>query len=264
MNEKADPAVQALHFVTNPKKRAATTDDSEALASAEKRTFKYDGKDLVYWVWGSGVPILLLHGWESRASHMAPFVPGLLKAGFSAVALDAPAHGESEGVSTNAVDYGRAVTSFANTFGKIGGAVAHSVGSAAALYAFARGIKVNGSVHISGPASMSRVIRRGGQAGGLNESSIDRLESLMEKNVGVPLSVLSVAELRQGFQHRSLIIHDPEDVEMPVSESEELSREWTGSALRLVHGVGHRRILRSPEVISTSIDFIKSVQKQTR
>lgn len=260
MNDKVDPAVQALYVITNPKKRAATTEDLEALASAEKCTFKYDGKNLVYWVWGSGVPVLLLHGWESRASHMAPFVPGLLKAGFSAVALDAPAHGESEGVATNAVDYGRAVASFANSFGKIGGAVTHSVGSAAALYAFARGVKVNGSVHISGPASMSRVIRRGGQAGGLNESAIDRLESLMEKNVGVPLSVLSLAELKHGFQHRSLILHDPEDLEMPVSESEELYREWAGSTLCLVHDVGHRRILRSPEVISNSIEFIKNVQ----
>lgn len=260
MNEKVDPAVQALYVFTNPRKRGATTEDSEALASAKRCSFNYNGQNLVYWVWGSGVPILLLHGWESRASHMAPFVPEILKAGFSAVALDAPAHGESEGVTTSAVDYGRAVASFASSLGKLGGAVTHSVGSAAALYAFARGVKVVGSVHISGPASMSRVIRRGGQAGGLNESAIDRLESLMEDNVGVPLSVLSIAELKQGFQHPSLIIHDPEDVEMPLSESQELSREWTGSTLHLVNGVGHRRILRSPEVISASIDFIKSVQ----
>jgi predicted alpha/beta hydrolase family esterase len=256
-----DPVLQAVHIFTTPRKRAETAEDIESLNGAARFSMTYGAIELNYCVWGMGAPVLLLHGWESRASHMAGFVPGLVRAGFSVIALDAPAHGDSTGTKTNAVDYGRAVTHFSRHFGDIVAVIGHSVGSAAALYAFAHGLRVKASVHLCGPASMSRVIRRGGKAGGLDEASLDRLEIEMEKEVGAPLNILGLESLKPGMKHPSLLMHDPKDQEMPFEESLILSKAWLGSTLKEIQDVGHRRILRSTSVIEASVEFIQRHSK---
>ena len=56
--------------------------------------------------WGAGPTVLLAHGWNSRGSHWISFIEALNAAGFRAVAVDAPAHGDSPGTQTNAFHYG--------------------------------------------------------------------------------------------------------------------------------------------------------------
>ena len=56
--------------------------------------------------WGKGPTVLLAHGWESRGTHWGAFVPPLVEAGFRAVAVDAPAHGDSPGRRANVLQYG--------------------------------------------------------------------------------------------------------------------------------------------------------------
>src|ERR687889_951115 len=47
--------------------------------------------------WGAGPTVLLVHGWEGRGAQLGAFVDPLVAAGFRVVALDNPAHGESNG-----------------------------------------------------------------------------------------------------------------------------------------------------------------------
>jgi non-heme chloroperoxidase len=47
--------------------------------------------------WGSGRPILLVHGYTSTYGDWLPVVPGLLEAGHRVLAMDLPGHGESAG-----------------------------------------------------------------------------------------------------------------------------------------------------------------------
>src|SRR5439155_20708813 len=54
------------------------------------------------YAWGDGErPVLLVHGWRSRASRYAGFVTRLLELGYSPVSYDAPAHGDSGGEVTS-------------------------------------------------------------------------------------------------------------------------------------------------------------------
>ena len=138
----SDPALRIFNALTRPRRRPKSADDEQALAGAIRHTVGYRGEALAAWSWGTGAPVLLLHGWESRASHMTAFVPDLLRFGLRVIALDAPGHGESGGDTTDVVDYGRAVIAAADHFGPIAGVIAHSVGSAASLYAYAHGVRV--------------------------------------------------------------------------------------------------------------------------
>ena len=46
----------------------------------------------------------------------------------------------------------------------------------------------------------------------------------------------------------TLIIHDQDDTSTPASDGAAIAAAWTGSRLRLTSGLGHRRLLSSPDV----------------
>lgn len=245
-----------LQAFTQPQKQPETEDDKKVLTQARPVSIPYAGLELRAWTWGQGPQVLLLHGWESRASHMAAFVPPLLRAGFSVTALDAPAHGASQGATTNVLDYGKAVVAAAKHLGPLTATVAHSVGSAASLYAFAHGVQVKASVHLCGPASLTRVLQYAARAAGLDAAAQLQLEAMLADSIGAPLSSMDLSQLQQGMRHPALIMHDPEDKEMPYSESQALADAWPLASLVASAGTGHRRILRTPEVHAATVSFI--------
>lgn len=253
---KPPSAGQVFHFLTHPRRAMPSPEDQATLASGARLEVVHRGLRLAAWSWGDGPPVLLLHGWESHAGHMASFVPALLQAGFSAYALDAPAHGQSEGTETDAVDFGRAVLSAVKSLGIPSAIIGHSVGSAAALYAFCHGVTVHASVHLAGPSSMERVLRRGCLAAGLDEAATQRVLDKMAGQIGEPLAVMDLERLQPGLRHRALIMHDSEDLEIPFTDSMALSQAWHGSILEAVTHLGHRRILRAPTVVDRSVAFL--------
>lgn len=233
-----------------------TSEEQAAFESAQRVYFMHRDEKLAAWSWGEGLTVFLLHGWESQSGHMNAFLPYLLDAGFRILAFDAPCHGQSEGTVTDAVDYGRAVQSAVEAFGAPVAMIGHSVGSAAALFAFSQSVTLKASVHIAGPSSMERVLRRGANAAGLDEAGTQYVLQKMARQIGKPLAVMDLDHLHPGFKHPALILHDPDDREMPYTESIALSEAWSGSRLEPIAGVGHRRIIRNEYVVQSAVQFI--------
>ena len=48
---------------------------------------------------------LILHGFESSAFNFDRYIKPMIKLGYEVVAMDAPAHGKSEGKTINLLDY---------------------------------------------------------------------------------------------------------------------------------------------------------------
>ncbi len=57
--------------------------DKKLLLSAEEFDIPFEGQVLKGYRWGKGRSVLLVHGWSSRASHMAFLARHLAKCGFS-------------------------------------------------------------------------------------------------------------------------------------------------------------------------------------
>ena len=55
---------------------------------------------------------------------------------------------------------------------------------------------------------------------------------------------------------RTLLLYDPADREVPLSEAQALARAWPGARLEMLEGAGHTRALRHPEVISRAVGFV--------
>ncbi len=251
----ADKVFQQL---IQPRRVPATEPEMHLLAGATRVNTVFRGDRVAIWRWGHrGPAVLLVHGWDSRASHLGSFVEALLAAGYQVVAFDGPGHGDSGGHHSNVVLLGQAILQVVAAAGPVQAAIGHSMGSPALLYAFAHGLEVGASVHLAGPSSFRRVLERTASQTGLDAGGQRALMTLMEAETGIPVEAMELSHLARGLRHPSLLLHDPEDREVPYEESRKLGAAWPLSTLHAVSGVGHRRILGDRSVVGLSADFLR-------
>ena len=142
--------------------------DWEAQMETRGRRMSYS-QGLSALAWGeSERKVLLVHGWESRATQMSGFVDELVNAGYQVIAIDGPAHGHSQGRRANPYLFAQAVTSAYQTLGPFEGVVGHSMGGNAVATAIAEGIDPSRVVLISSPSSIEGVLQRSQHASWLN------------------------------------------------------------------------------------------------
>lgn len=242
------------HELTAVRRIAASPAEMRLLASGAAQSLLTANGTLAGWRWGGPGPrVLLVHGLHSRASHLGSFVAPLCRAGFEVWGFDAPAHGESGDAPFSVVHYGKALLQIEAAFGPFEGVIAHSVGSPASLYAFHHGMRVRSSVHIAGPASLDRVVRRTAAACGLNDADTLRLVAMIEAQVESPVAAMELDVIASGLGHPGLLVHDPADREIPYEESRLLLQAWPQSRLLDAPGTGHRRIIADEQVIAASL-----------
>ncbi|MDF5462913.1 alpha/beta fold hydrolase, partial [Vibrio parahaemolyticus] len=82
---------------------------------------------------GSGPIWVLTHGWSGTASQFYPLMEHIASKGFTALAYDHPAHGESEGQYGHIPGFVRGLEDVLDTVEDIVGLVGHSMGTASAL-----------------------------------------------------------------------------------------------------------------------------------
>lgn len=253
---------------THPRRFAATPQDVEVLQSAMPGFVRTGDQQLATWTWAAppssasgpsdrrrAPRVLMVHGWESRASHWGAWVAPLRAAGVEVVAFDSPAHGDSEGATVDVRRVGQAAFDVARALGPIDGVIGHSMGSAAVLHALAQGLQVKASVHLAGPSSLERVTGYAWQAG-LDKVAWPLFRQLVAQGVGQPLSTMDLPHQQHGLRHPGLIWHDPQDAEMPFAESQALAKAWPEASLREAPGLGHRRILRDAALIEQTLAFL--------
>ncbi|KAF0805498.1 putative hydrolase [Alcanivorax xiamenensis] len=239
-----------------PERPPLMPQEQERLDGGEKKVHSTAMGTLVSWTFGAGPRIVLVHGWSSRAAHMLGFVDPLLAAGYSVSLFDGPAHGDASGDRASVVHMGEALLALTREWAPVHGVLAHSVGSAAALWAFHRGLNVHASVHLGGPVSLSAMVRRLATGLGLDQASTAAFEKWVEDFIGHPLTALDLEALKDGLRHPGLIVHDPEDDTVPFSAADTLHRNWPQSELIRADRQGHRRLLRDPAMIRLCSDFI--------
>jgi len=71
---------------------------------------------------------LILHGFGSAAHKFEDYATLLVANGFEVLAFDAPAHGNSEGYTTNAIEYCEMIKEIMQKFGPIENFIGHSFG----------------------------------------------------------------------------------------------------------------------------------------
>ena len=246
-----------LRLFRTPRKHRTPARELAWLDSGQAFEIEAGGEQLVGWTWGSGPPILLVHGWEGRGSQMGAFVQPLVEAGYQAIAVDAPAHGRSTGKVSSMPQFATTVAALAERFGPLEGIIAHSLGAAASSWAVKVGTRVPKMVFVAPPADINDHVEFFGDLLSLSERSRREMVAYLERHFDVRWDdVRKVTVEPPAADVSLLVIHDDSDRDSPIANGQQVSAAWPGARLVTTSGLGHRRILRDPGVIAHAVRFL--------
>jgi pimeloyl-ACP methyl ester carboxylesterase len=249
-----------------PPKPPLTDFDAKVTAQAVKIEVPFEGTTLSAFCWGKGKPVLLVHGWGSRASHLALIGRALAKEGFAVTAPDMPAH-SSTGISTleksNMFQYGRALSAVAKSVGPVHAVVGHSFGAMcgafvlAGLGAFAdHRVDVPRLVLMSTPPTIASVLESFCRHDEVGASGFPELKEVLEKGFDFRVDDYTIARALPGIKAKTLLIHDEADEEFPVREILSIHEGVPEIEIFVTQGSGHQRILGNRAVITRVKEFL--------
>ncbi len=221
---------------------------------ADKRTSTAENKTETIW---------LVHGWQSQSLLMNHFVEPLLAEGFRVISIDLPGHGESSGRTFHLPLAVSALHAVQSELGEVDMILSHSLGGAVAATAIAgtlpahSEIAVKKLVLISSPDSMLKIFDDFANMVGLNESARTTLHSRVTELSGKTTDAFNTGLQLASLSNELLVIHAPDDKEVPFSEAESIARQNPRATLLPVPGLGHRRIIAADNVVNACVEFLK-------
>jgi len=140
--------------------------------------------------------------------------------------------------------------------------VAHSAGAIATAAALCDGMPSDRVVFLSPMASALSQLRQFAAALAVGRRTLDRLTVRVERRAGAPMRHFDVPELgRAVAMPPTLVIHDRDDRSTSVTDGAAIAAAWPGARLQVTSGLGHNRLLRSPDVVAQVVDFIGWAQQ---
>jgi predicted alpha/beta hydrolase family esterase len=251
----------ARRFLTPPR-HAAPDRERELLARGRATEVRVDGRRIAVWHWGSDPLVGLVHGWGGRGAQLGAFVDPLLSRGLGVIAFDAPAHGQSEGRRVSIPEMAAALRAVVERVGPVRGLVAHSGGAAVCAWALREWLRdgfveVPGAIALVAPAAWLGAYLDGfADALGLHGTARARMRVALEARVGRPPEAFDLAGFTGTLPPGALVVHDRADAEVPWTDGLAVARAWPGAELVTTHGLGHRRILRDPDVVARVTEFM--------
>jgi pimeloyl-ACP methyl ester carboxylesterase len=199
-----------------------------------------------------------VHGLHGSAGQLSRFITPLTRAGYRAVAFDAPAHGASEGQSTDVLEVEQAMLGVGDAFGELYGVIAFSLGCTWSLWSLSRGLAVERVVCIAPVARQSFLYETFVRRYQLSAAVAREFEVLHHERYG-PFEDYDTIRLCRSLGVPALIYHDREDGMIPPGEGgARLSEAWSGSRFVATRGLGHFRIIRDAGVIDGVVRFLRS------
>ena len=249
--------VAARLFLT-PRRARVPERERVWLARARSETFTAGRFELAGHRWSdSGEPVLLIHGWEGRGSQLGGLALALAEQGLQPITVDLPAHGASRGAQTNLLEMSQAIAAMVSNLGGVRGIVAHSFGAAGTTVALREPLPVERLVYLAPAEDFEHYPRVFSHWLGLPHHLGDRMRRSVEGRLGITMAELRGRLLAPRMTAPLLVVHDEDDVDVPWQDGKAYSEAWPDSVLQTTRGLGHRRILREPEVLASVARFLK-------
>lgn len=222
------------------------------------------GRTIPVWKFGhSDRRVLFCHGWGGNGSNCYAMIPGLLDAGFEVHTFDAPSHGDDRRRPTNLLEFGDVFDALIKKNGSFYGAIGHSFGAGAIIYALSRNLEVS-RVALVAPlidsyAATDYFLDQLDIKGTLRSNVHERLQHTFRDYIdGWDLATLSAT-----YTTPARIFHDVDDPRVPHSAAAKAAEGWQNCSLVTVEGLGHHKILTDPDMARQVIDFVSEVNSPT-
>lgn len=223
-----------------------------------KKYFLKNGIAVFEWGEAHNPIIFLIHGWNGRGTQLGAFSEPLVQNGFRVIAFDGPGHGISPGNETNPKAYADFIIEAQKELAPSGikAVIAHSFGGGCSVLAGKNGLLTEKFVLVASPAFYERVTSFFAKSLKLSEKSYECFINEILKRTNLHPRELDIGKMGSSLNKPCLVVHDTDDNAVDVLSAHAIHKTWPHSELMLTTGLGHRRILRSQDVLKKVVQFI--------
>ncbi len=200
---------------------------------------------------GSGPIWVLTHGWSGTASQFYPLMEHIASKGFTALAYDHPAHGESEGQYGHIPGFVRGLEDVLDTVEDIVGLVGHSMGTASALECRHSKLENKPLLLIAPVLNYVENLFGSIARSGYSMKLFNAVVSEVEDQFGYPLQSIDPMKRLSERSSHTIIIHDEQDKFTKYSVSAKAAEEIKNVELVTTQGQGHGRVMKCEQVFSS-------------
>lgn len=212
------------------------------LREAQLETILHNGGNFQSYIWpGNETKVLLVHGWESNSARWKLLISYLRKAGCTIIALDAPAHGLSDGKEYTIPRYAEYVNVLIQKH-QPNHLIGHSLGGATVLYTQAHypNPYIEKMVVLGAPSELTIVLNNYRKMLGLNKRIFKNLKKHCTDRFGLDPMSFSAAAFAKRIDVPGLVVHDREDETVAFSEGMRIANAYTNAKFVATKGMGHR------------------------
>lgn len=238
--------------------RAPITHDQEKALSQARKIHYGEGSQNVAWTWGTGPLIILVHGWNGRAAHLAPLAIQIAQAGFQTVAIEVTGHGSSPGNRTGWTHFIEDITALTRTLGQeVHAYVAHSAGGLTTMAARnLTGIHATRYVCICSPSYPFPPINVVRKRLDPKPGVIELYEKYIARQFNTSWDTLKSGVSYLGAGQDLLLFYDEGDRFVDHSEGDRILALCPGARLIKSQGYGHTKVLAAPELAKAVVTFL--------
>lgn len=203
---------------------------------------------------------LLLHGFASAAYKFEGYVAPLIKKGYEVLAFDAPAHGHSDGKTTNALEYAAMIKQVITLYGPIDSFIAHSFGGIALSLAMEtiphdEDYKI---VFIAPATETTSAVNGAFAMLKIKDAGVRKaFDEIIFAKTGKPTEWFSIRRAVKNIRAKILWIHDEDDDVTPVSDAVKVQQDnHSHIQFMITRGLGHRKIYHDKSVKKAIENFL--------
>ncbi len=207
---------------------------------------------------GTGPVWVLTHGWSGSSNQFYPLMEHIAAQGFTALAYDHPAHGESEGLLGHIPAFIRGLEAILDSEEEVVGLVGHSMGCATALECRHAKIASQPMLLIAPVLdyveNLFSTVARSGYSMRLFEEIVNDVQD----EYRYPIQSVDPYQKLKTRQSETIIVHDEGDKFAKFSVSEKAAKEMGRVTLFSTQKQGHGRVMMCPDVMKAFDVLTKS------
>lgn len=219
-------------------------------------------KTIPVYLWGGGPLVVMMHGWSGSGVQFRKLIPDLVTAGYQVAAFDAPAHGDNPGKQTHVLEFVDSLLAIQLQIGPVHTLMAHSFGGMAAMMACQRGLSVEQMILFGPQLDVNEIYQSYSDLLNLNSKLSQRFRQKIGERMAEIVGyddvwgLFTPQCLLKDRDFSGLLIYDPEDEEIPLSQFKAVAQYWQGCQVIETAGLGHHLILKDDAVIEKVLGFM--------
>jgi len=201
---------------------------------------------------GSGPVWLLSHGWSGSASQFFPLMAHIASRGYTALAYDHPAHGQSEGAYGHIPAFVHGLEAILDNIDQeVAGLVAHSMGTVSAIECHHQKLADKPLLLIAPVLDYLDNLFGSVARSGYSMRLFNAVVSEVEQEYRYPLQSIDPYNKLKLRTSPTIIVHDQGDKFAKYQVSSKAAQEMERVELVTTQGQGHGRVMKCQQVMDS-------------